>query len=122
MNAAALLAELDAAGIHLACEGDRLRVRGEPGVRLAPYVERLREHKPALRAALREREVPDRPDTTGTRATRTRRGCGHGARPDAGVDPRRPQPSAADHHAGRLGRRAVRGLPVSEAMRRSGAA
>ena len=48
MSAAALVAALDAAGIHVARKDDQLRVRAEPGVRLAPYVEELREHKPAL--------------------------------------------------------------------------
>jgi hypothetical protein len=52
-----LLAELDAAGVHLTRERDHLRVRGGPGASLAAYTERIREMKPALLALLREREV-----------------------------------------------------------------
>jgi hypothetical protein len=57
MSAVALLAELEAVGIHLAREHDRLRVRGEPGVRLGPYLERITPHKPALLQALLQREI-----------------------------------------------------------------
>ena len=71
MSGAALIAELAAAGIHVTREGDNLRVRGEPGVRLAPYTERLREHKPALLVALREREATEQhgPQVGGNRLT-----------------------------------------------------
>ena len=72
MNARDLLAELDAAGITVTREGDTLRVRGNPGVSLAPYGERLTAHKPALLAELLkvrivavlnvERECFDRPE------------------------------------------------------------
>jgi hypothetical protein len=60
VSAAALLAELEAVGIQIIREGDNLRVRGEPGVSLAPYTERLREHKPAILVALGEREATER--------------------------------------------------------------
>jgi hypothetical protein len=49
---AALLARLEAAGVHVSREGDSLRVRGEPGVHPAPYRECIREAKPALLALL----------------------------------------------------------------------
>lgn len=52
MTAAALLAGLEAAGIHVAGEDDNLRVRANPGISLAPYVEPIREHKPALLALM----------------------------------------------------------------------
>ena len=50
MTARALLAELDAVGIAVTREGDNLNVRGEPGVSLTPYLDRIRDHKPALLA------------------------------------------------------------------------
>jgi hypothetical protein len=56
VNAVTLLSELQAAGIHISREGATLRVRGQPGVRLAPHGERIVANKPALLAALRERE------------------------------------------------------------------
>ncbi len=72
MNACDLLAELDAAGITITRDGDNLNVRGAPGVSLAPYLDRIREHKPALLAELLkvrivavlnvEREHFDRPE------------------------------------------------------------
>ena len=52
-----LLAELEAAGVHLTRNDDVLRVRSKPGVDPAPYRERIHEAKPALLALLREREV-----------------------------------------------------------------
>jgi hypothetical protein len=57
MNAAALLAELEAAGVHLTRDGDRLRVRGNPDVDPTPYRERTQSSKPALLRALLAREV-----------------------------------------------------------------
>jgi hypothetical protein len=56
VSIATLLAELDAAGIHLTRQGERLRVRSESGASLAAYTERIREVKPALLALFRERE------------------------------------------------------------------
>ena len=56
MNAAQLLADLDAASVRVTRDGDDLRVRGKPGVSLAPYADRIRQHKPALLAELRLRE------------------------------------------------------------------
>jgi hypothetical protein len=52
MSATGLLAELELAGVRIIREGEILRVRGAPGVRLGPYRARLAEHKPALIAAL----------------------------------------------------------------------
>ena len=57
MTAAALLAELEAAGINLTREGDNLRVRAQPGVSLAPYVERIRAHKPELLKEVLQRRI-----------------------------------------------------------------
>jgi hypothetical protein len=56
MSGAALLVEMEGLGIHITREGDTLRVRGKPGVRLAPHRERIVANKPALLAVLRERE------------------------------------------------------------------
>jgi hypothetical protein len=56
VSIATLLAELDAAGIHLTRAGDRLRVRSESGASLAAYTERIRAARPSLLALLRERE------------------------------------------------------------------
>src|SRR5688572_6866588 len=57
MKASALLAELDAAGIHLTREDDNLRVRAERGVSLAPYLERIKANKPALLRELLQRQI-----------------------------------------------------------------
>jgi hypothetical protein len=57
MSASALLAELDAAGVHLALAGDDLRFRTQPGVSVARYRERITAYKPALLAAVRQREL-----------------------------------------------------------------
>jgi hypothetical protein len=57
VSAAALLAELAAAGITLTRHGDRLHYQTRPGVRIAPYRERIIESKPALLEALGEREA-----------------------------------------------------------------
>ena len=52
MTTAALLSELDAAGIRLSLAGDALRFQTRPGVRIAPYREQIAAHKPALLAEL----------------------------------------------------------------------
>ena len=56
MSAAALLSELDAAGLHLSLAGDGLCVQARPGVSIAPYRERIAAHKPALVVRLRARQ------------------------------------------------------------------
>jgi hypothetical protein len=56
MSAAALLAQLEAAGVRITREGDTLRVRGMSGVDPAPYREQITAHKPALLALLRLQE------------------------------------------------------------------
>jgi len=48
VSAAALLAELEAAGVRLSLAGDGLRFQTRPGVSIAPYRERIAAHKPAL--------------------------------------------------------------------------
>jgi hypothetical protein len=60
MSAAALLAELEAAGVRITREGTNLRVCGNLGVDPTPYRERIRTHKPTLLIALREREATER--------------------------------------------------------------
>jgi hypothetical protein len=57
MSAAALLTELSDAGITLTRNGDRLHYQTRPGVTIGPYRAHIREAKPELLAALREREV-----------------------------------------------------------------
>ena len=52
MSAAALLAELDAAGVRLSLAGDALRFQTRPGVTIAPYREKIADNKPALVAEL----------------------------------------------------------------------
>jgi hypothetical protein len=52
LNAAALLLELDAAGVRLWPEGDDLYFQTRPGVSIAPYREHIMAHKPALLAEL----------------------------------------------------------------------
>jgi hypothetical protein len=52
MSAAALLAELDAAGVRLSLAGDDLHFQTRPGVSIAPYREQITANKPALLAAL----------------------------------------------------------------------
>ncbi len=52
MSAATLLAELDAAGVHIGREGDALRVRGEPGVTLDVYTPRIKDGKRAILAVI----------------------------------------------------------------------
>jgi hypothetical protein len=48
----ALLADLDAAGVHLTRAGDDLRYRTRPGVSIAPFREQIAANKPALLALL----------------------------------------------------------------------
>ena len=57
MNAAALLDELAEAGVTVTRNGDHLHYQTRPGVRIAPYRERIRQVKPALLALLQEREA-----------------------------------------------------------------
>lgn len=52
MSAHGLLAELQAAGVRLARDGDDLVAEIHPGASLAPYRERILAQKPALLAAL----------------------------------------------------------------------
>src|SRR6187431_2866544 len=52
MNAVELLANLEAAGVQVSRDGDCLRVRGKPGVSLAPYIEQIRHYKANLLAVL----------------------------------------------------------------------
>lgn len=52
MNAAAILGELRAAGVHVEARGDRLKVRGPKRALTAGVVERLKRHKAELLAAL----------------------------------------------------------------------
>jgi hypothetical protein len=52
MSATGLLAELEAAGVHISREGHSLRVRGRPGVSLAPYRDQITTHKPVLLSLL----------------------------------------------------------------------
>ena len=49
---AALLAELEAAGVRLSLAGDDLRFQTRPGVRIGPYRAQITAHKPALLAEL----------------------------------------------------------------------
>jgi hypothetical protein len=56
VTAAALLAELNAAGIRVTRQDDQLRVRANPGVSITPFRESITGHKPALLAELRLRE------------------------------------------------------------------
>jgi len=57
VTAAALLAELSAAGIHLTREGDNLRVRMRPGTSLNLYTDHIRANKPALLRELLQRRI-----------------------------------------------------------------
>ena len=57
MIAAALLDDLDATGVRLSLAGDDLRYRTRPGVSIAPYVERIRQDKPALLKELLQRQI-----------------------------------------------------------------
>jgi hypothetical protein len=57
MNAAALFAELAAAGVHVSRDGDSLRVRGGRDGSIAPFLETIRHHKPALLLELLQTEI-----------------------------------------------------------------
>jgi len=57
MSVPALLAELEAAGVHVTFAGDNLRVRANPGVPLSPYVDQIRANKPALLRELLQRRI-----------------------------------------------------------------
>ncbi len=57
-NATDLLAELDALGIRLEADGERLRFRPR-GKMTADLADRMRVHKAELLAALRKREALD---------------------------------------------------------------
>jgi hypothetical protein len=57
MSAPALLADLEAVGIHITREGDNMRVRANPGVLLSPHVDQLRANKPALLRELLQRQI-----------------------------------------------------------------
>jgi hypothetical protein len=52
MSTRALLADLEAAGVHLTRVGDDLRYETRPGVPIAPYRERILANKPALLSIL----------------------------------------------------------------------
>ena len=57
MSAAALLDELEAAGVRLSLAGDELRFQTRPGVRIAPYRERITASKPALLVELLQARI-----------------------------------------------------------------
>jgi hypothetical protein len=57
VSAAALLAELEAAGVRLSLVGDALRFQTRPGVSIAPYREQIATHKPALLVELLQRRI-----------------------------------------------------------------
>jgi len=57
VSAAALLAELAAAGIHITREGDDLRVRVRRGTSIAAYLERITAQKPALLREVLQRQI-----------------------------------------------------------------
>jgi len=57
VNAATLLADLQATGITLTRTGDRLHYRTRPGVSIAPYREHIAANKPALFRELVQREI-----------------------------------------------------------------
>jgi hypothetical protein len=52
MSTHALLADLEAAGVHLTKVGDDLLYETRPGVTIAPYRERILVNKPALLSVL----------------------------------------------------------------------
>jgi hypothetical protein len=56
VSAAALLIELEQAGVRLSLAGDDLHYQTQPGVSTTPHRARIRESKPALLAELRARE------------------------------------------------------------------
>jgi hypothetical protein len=52
VSTAALLADLEAAGVRLSLSGDDLRFQTRHGVSITPYRERIAARKPALLAEL----------------------------------------------------------------------
>jgi hypothetical protein len=52
MSVHALLADLAEVGVQLIRDGNDLRVRGRPGLSLAPYTEQIRRYKPEILAVL----------------------------------------------------------------------
>jgi hypothetical protein len=59
MSAGDLLAALADAGITVSRVGDDLKVRGAPGVALAPHLDRIRAHKRELLRELLQRAIRD---------------------------------------------------------------
>jgi hypothetical protein len=57
VSLAALLGRIEAAGVKLWAEGDALRYRARPGALTAERVAWLRDHKPAILAALKVRRI-----------------------------------------------------------------
>jgi hypothetical protein len=68
VSAAALIDELAAAGIRLTRAGDDLRYQTDAGVSIAPHVDVIRQHKPALLALLRLQEETVKAATMATEA------------------------------------------------------
>jgi hypothetical protein len=61
VSAAHQLARIDAAGVRLWADGDALRYRARPGALTPERVAWLRDHKPAILAALKVRRIaPER--------------------------------------------------------------
>jgi hypothetical protein len=58
MSSHALLAELEAAGVHLTRVVDDLRYETRPGVTIAPYRERILANKPVLLSILGSEAQP----------------------------------------------------------------
>jgi hypothetical protein len=57
VSAAALLAELEAAGVRLSLAGDDLHYQTRSGVSIAPYRNCITAHKPALLVELLQRRI-----------------------------------------------------------------
>ena len=57
MSAAAILTELDAAGVRLSLAGDDLRYHTGSGVRIAPFAESITANKRELLMELLQREI-----------------------------------------------------------------
>ena len=54
---AALLDELETAGVRLSLAESDLRYETQPGISIAPYRERIAEHKQAILVELLQREI-----------------------------------------------------------------
>jgi hypothetical protein len=54
---AALLDELDAAGVRLSLDGVHLRYQTQPGISITPHTERITAHKSALHRELLQRQI-----------------------------------------------------------------